>query len=573
MTCQSCQNNQMVRSNSQTQSSHQAKSSHQNNTQFQGNYQTKNNTRAEGCDCTQMKGYSQVNGNSLVNGSSQMNSQRHTNSYPQANNSPQLGHCFQQQDIPSNDCSPGNQSSNSQANYLRPTVTNIGLAKLCEWRENAELRYVGFGGVPIDDAELNNSMAYLPNQIQELGLVDIDGKKVEDCNPPSLNISVAVSGSYVKTRHSIYTVGIFLVKKTQNEVSCPDNNNMVLFAYVNHPEPIGHIGPNGDFILNFHLRLTGENAELIQLSRKVEPITIKQRQMFWSEETYENCLPVPKLNEPMTVTFMDMNKSAFRSGEFDGNTIESDNIGDYSVAFGQDTMASANHSFSQGVGLRASHPNQFVIGSYNHVDDSQQSDPNHAFIIGNGQWQPGDNGGVDSAIRSNAFTVAKNGDVASAGGITSANGFYQEVYIDTSTIGTPSAAVAIDIKSGSLLYLDGVHEIPIPEQAGQSRFIPKVTFSKLKPDSGVRTFCGIYQGPTISAGTMVPGVYPAQLFGVGEVLIDLQGTGVDIGALVYAQTFGASLDSTQGEAIGKIVGINDQLTASGKALVLLKSTI
>ncbi len=458
---------------------------------------------------------------------------------------------------------------NGQENSLKPIVTNLGLTKLVEWGDCAEIKYAGFGSGELDVNQLESHHMELPNHICELGLVCLDGKVTSEGNPRSLKISVAVSGAFVSSRTNISTIGIYLIKNNKScecgsSESCDcDNKNyrsdkisvgglkpksrdavngldeecsqngaeMVLFAYVHSNEPIGFIGPNSDFLMNFHLRLTGQNSQLVKLSRKFEDVEYKLSETFWSEGTYIDSVPVIAKNKSKTLTFMDLQKSAFRSGRFDANSIASNKVGKYSTAFGKKSIASGKYSYSQGNFVSATSNNQTVIGSFNKLDSELKTNPDHAFIIGNGYSKGSKKDGNYAEHRSNAFTVSKSGDVAAAGAMTSSGGFYQEVCIEKPEELTKVGSAKLEIKRGMILYFSGEISNPV----GSSKRVPKVSVTPPQ-DSNNPLWC-IYHGPDnpeYDIQNDEHNIYPAQMTGISEVEIEDDLSGISVGTPIFA---------------------------------------
>lgn len=117
--------------------------------------------------------------------------------------------------------------------------------------------------------------------------------------------------------------------------------------------------------------------------------------------------------------------------------------GDYSYARGDAVEAAGDFAHAQNQGTKASSDNQTAIGIYN-VEDNADT---YAFIIGNG---------TANNARSNALTVAWNGDTTTAGDVSAVDGnFSGDVSADNVTITTDltvggDSTVTGDVAAGSV---------------------------------------------------------------------------------------------------------------------------
>ncbi len=115
-------------------------------------------------------------------------------------------------------------------------------------------------------------------------------------------------------------------------------------------------------------------------------------------------------------------KSAFRSGYVDGTQWDDANIGIYSVAFGQNNIASGDRSSAFGENTTAVGTNSVALGRGTNADASASLAIGR-FNVGGGtsdNWISADpvfeiGNGTSDASRNNAVTVLKNGNVGIGG--------------------------------------------------------------------------------------------------------------------------------------------------------------
>jgi hypothetical protein len=135
-------------------------------------------------------------------------------------------------------------------------------------------------------------------------------------------------------------------------------------------------------------------------------------------------------------------KAAFRAGDVNGTQWDAPNIGNFSVAFGFETLASGENSSAFGTFTKAEAYRSAAFGYYNVGGGNPTSTvaSNPLFEIGNG---------TSSADRANAFTVLKNGRT----GINLHNPTAQ-LHINT-TAGTSGLRVDIDGTPSLIAYSNG----------------------------------------------------------------------------------------------------------------------
>ncbi|NND11651.1 MAG: hypothetical protein HKN96_10600 [Flavobacteriaceae bacterium] len=105
--------------------------------------------------------------------------------------------------------------------------------------------------------------------------------------------------------------------------------------------------------------------------------------------------------------FFDKSKASFRAGRAIDNEWDGDNVGNRSVAFGLNTIASGTYSMAIGNRTKAEAMGSTAFGAYNVGGGSANSwvDTDPLFEIGNGTAT------INTETRNNALTVLKNGNV------------------------------------------------------------------------------------------------------------------------------------------------------------------
>ncbi len=125
--------------------------------------------------------------------------------------------------------------------------------------------------------------------------------------------------------------------------------------------------------------------------------------------------------------FFDKSKGAIRAGFVNADQWNTQNIGDFSTAFGFITLASGDRSTALGSGTIASRFASTAIGNYN-MDDS-----NAMFMIGNG---------TSNGNRNNAFVVKDDGDIILDGELnTTSTGTVNMVPVAVGRVSYPGSAV------------------------------------------------------------------------------------------------------------------------------------